>query len=311
MASNAYHRKFRPQSWETVRGQDDAVKKLQTVLNKGTSQTFLLVGPSGCGKTTMARIAAKHAGCEKADILEVDAATNSGAEETRKLQEIMAYRPIGGGEKRAIIVDECHRLSPTAWDTLLKVTEEPSEHCLWFFCTTDPRKVPDTIKTRSTKCELKLLPDREIVKVINRVIKRAELDIPEGVVDVVIRECKGSARNALVMLAEVEDCKTAKEAAASLHTMLETDATIELCRFILKGGSWPRAMALVKELGESPNWEGTRIVVMNYFGKVAMGATSDDKAAQALHVLDQFREPYNPSEGAAPFMLSLGNVILQ
>lgn len=309
--SKAYHRRFRPQTFETVRGQDGAIKKVQTVLEKGTSQTFLFFGPSGTGKTTMARIAAKMAGCEKADILEVDAATNSGAEETRKLQEVMAYRPIGGGEKRAIIVDECHRLSPTAWDTLLKATEEPSEHCLWFFCTTDPRKVPDTIKTRSTKCELKLLPDREITKVLQRAIKKAELDIPEGVFDVIVREAKGSARNALVMLAEVEDCSTAKEAASALHTMLETDATIELCRFILKGGSWTRAMALVKDLGESPNWEGTRIVIMNYFGKVALGATSDDKAANALHVLDQFREPYNPSEGAAPFMLSLGNCILQ
>jgi DNA polymerase-3 subunit gamma/tau len=306
----SYHTKHRPIGFETVKGQRDAVAKLQRVIDKGTSSTFLIYGPSGCGKTTLARICAAYAGCEPSDVLEVDAATNSGADDTRKLQEIMAYRPIGGGEKRAIIVDECHRLSSTAWDTLLKVTEEPNEFCLWFFCTTNPAKVPETIKTRCAKAEVKSLPDREIESVLQRVIKREKLEIPEGVLAVIIREAKGSARQALVNLAEAEGCTTSKEAAAAIHTMLESDPIIELCRFLLSPGSWVKCMGIVAELGENPDYEGIRIVVVNYMGKVLQGAKSDEKAAAALTILENWSTPYNPAERQAPFMLSLGRTIL-
>jgi ABC-type glutathione transport system ATPase component len=97
----AYHTKHRPTSFKTVKGQEQACSSLERVLKKGTSQAFLLSGPSGCGKTTLARIAASVAGVEAGDVIDVDAATNSGADETRKLQEIMSFRPIGGGEKRS------------------------------------------------------------------------------------------------------------------------------------------------------------------------------------------------------------------
>lgn len=306
----SYHEKHRPIGWDTVRGQQGAVDKLRRVLDKETSNTFLLFGGSGCGKTTLARIAAVYAGCDPADVLEVDAATQSGADATRRLQEVMAYRPIGGGDKRAIIVDECHRLSGTAWDTLLKATEEPSPHCLWFFCTTNPGKVPQTIKTRSVKAELKLLSEAEIMRVVNRVIKREKLDIPDGVLDVIVREARGSARQALVNLAEAEGCANSKQAATALHTMLENDATIELCRFLLNPGSWVKAMGFVAGLGEQPNYEGVRIVVSSYMGKVIQGAKSDEKAGAALQVLEAFADEYNPSTAQSQFMLSLGRAIL-
>lgn len=308
--SSAYHTKYRPISFETVRGQDQACKTLKAVLDKGTSQAFLLEGPSGCGKTTLARICASYAGCEPADISDVDAATNSGVEDTRRLQDVMAYRPIGGGEKRAIVIDECHGLSQKAWDTLLKSIEEPHEHVLWFFCTTNGAKVPKTIRTRCTRATLNLLSDNDIAKVLHRVMKKEKLNIPDGVFDVIVREAHGSARQALVNLAAAENCTTGKEAAKALHTMLENDPTRELCQFLLKGGSWVKAMAIVAQFGEQPNWEGTRIIVCNYMGKVAMGAKSDDQAAHALAILEAFATPYNPSEGSAPFMLSVGNCIL-
>jgi DNA polymerase III gamma/tau subunit len=306
----SYHDKYRPGSFETVKGQDAACKMLQRVIDKGTSQAFLLDGPSGCGKTTLARIAAVYAGCERADIQDVDAATNSGVEDTRKLQEVMAYRPIGGGDKRAIVIDECHGLSQKAWDTLLKTIEEPHQHVMWFFCTTNVAKVPKTIKTRCTKVQLKLLSENELDEVIGRVIKKEKLDVSEAVRAVIVREAHGSAREALVNLASAEHCTTGKEAAKALHTVLESDPTRELCQFLLKPGSWPKAMAIVKRLGETPNYEGTRIVIMNYMGKVLQGASSDSAAANVLGILEAFAEPYSTSEGSGPFMLSLGRAIL-
>lgn len=308
--SEAYHTKWRPKNFKTVKGQDEACRKLEGVLDKGTSRTFLLFGPSGCGKTTLARIGAVHAGCNLSDILERDASTYSGADETRQLQEIMAFRPIGGGENRAVILDECHGLSQKAWDTLLKTVEEPNSHSLWFFCTTNPLKVPKTIQTRCLSIELKLMDEQSIARIVRRVIKQEKLDIPEAVVDVIVREARGSGRQALVNLAAVEDCTTGKEAARALHTLLEDDATIELCRFLLKGGSWMKAMGIVTRLGEKPNYEGVRIVVCNYMGKVLQGAKSDEAAAAALDIIEAFAVPYNSAEGNGPFMLSLGRVLL-
>jgi DNA polymerase III gamma/tau subunit len=309
MTNKAYHTKHRPVGFDTVQGQAAACKMLQKVLDKGTSQAFIFDGPSGTGKTTLARIAATYSGCMPMDINEVDAATNSGAEETRKLQDVMAYRPIGGGEMRAVIVDECHGLSQKAWDTLLKAVEEPNAHCLWFFCTTNISKVPATIKTRCTKISLKLLNDVDLAKVVRRVMKKEKLDVDEGVFDVIVREARGSARQALVNLASVGDFETSKEAAKALHVEQESDATRDFCQYLLKPGSWAKAMGIVERFGETPNYEGIRIVVCNYMGKVVKSAKSDDAAQNALHILEQFSKPYNTSEGAGPFMLSIGSVV--
>lgn len=306
----AYHTKYRPTSFKMVKGQDDAVGKLERVLDKGTSQAFIMTGPSGCGKTTLARIAAVHAGCDMSDVVDVDAATYSGADDTRKLQQLMAFRPIGGGEKRAIIIDECHRLSATAWDTLLKTVEEPGEHSLWFFCTTNPAKVPKTIVTRCTKVELKLLSDKAIEAVVNRVIKKEELDVSDGAFQVICRMAYGSARQALTNLAEAEDAANSKEAAKLLSAVLENDPVRQLCQFLLKPGSWMKAMAIVDMFdADDKNYEGRRIVVCAYMGAVLRGAKSEDAAMNVLQILEAWSTPYNQSEGIAPFMLSIGRTM--
>jgi DNA polymerase-3 subunit gamma/tau len=293
-----------------VKGQDKAVATLTKVLDKGTSQVFLLSGPSGCGKTTLARIAAAHVGCQPHDIIDVDAATNSGAEETRKLQEVMAFRPIGGGEMRAIIIDEAHGLSQKSWDTLLKTIEEPNAHSIWFFCTTKPGNVPTTVKTRCTKIELRSLNDKEIESVVNRVIAKEGLEVSDGALQVIVREARGSAREALSNLAVCEDAETAKEAAALLHSHVEGDAIRELCQFLLKPGSWAKAMAIVDKFDpEDRAYEGRRIIVCHYMGSVLKGAKSDDAATRTLQILEAWSTPYNQSEGIAPFMLSIGRTM--
>jgi DNA polymerase-3 subunit gamma/tau len=306
----SYHTKYRPRSFKMVKGQDGVVAALQKVLDKGTSQAFLFIGPSGTGKTTLARIAAKHAGCEPGDIVDVDAATYSGAEETRKLQEIMAFRPLGGGDTRAIIIDECHGLSQKAWDTLLKTIEEPNKHSMWFFCTTNPAKVPKTIMTRCTKFELKLLKDTEVESIVNRVCEKEGIELDDGVRDVIVRYAYGSPRQALVNLAQVEEYENGKEAAKALQVTIESDPIIELCQFLLKPGSWAKAMAIVNKFDpEDRNYEGRRIIVCNYMGAVLKGAKSDDAATTTLQILEAWSSPYNSSEGAAPFMLSIGRTI--
>jgi DNA polymerase-3 subunit gamma/tau len=306
----AYHDTYRPRSLKLVKGQDAEIAKLESVLKKGTSQAFIFVGPSGTGKTTLARIVATMVGCDPNDVVDVDAATNSGADETRKLQEIMAFRPIGGGEKRAIIIDECHGLSQKAWDTLLKTIEEPHQHAYWFFCTTNPAKVPKTIMTRCVRIELKSLNDAELERIVNRVCNKENIELDDGVKRVIITEAYGSARQVLVNLAAAEHCTSRKEAAKVLRAVLESDPIRELCQFLLRPGSWIKAMAIVDKFDpEDRNYEGRRIVVCNYMGAVLKGAKSDDAATRALEVLEAWSTPYNSSEGVAPFMLSIGRTM--
>lgn len=306
----AYHETYRPRSLKTVMGHDKEITKLENVLRKKTSQVFMFSGPSGVGKTTLARIIAKHVGCDPADVMDVDAATNSGADETRKLQEVMSFRPIGGGEKRAIIVDECHGLSQKAWDTLLKTIEEPSQHAYWFFCTTNPAKVPKTIRSRCVVIDLKPVPDRDLERIVNRVCNKEEIELADGVLSLIVTQAGGSARQALVNLAAAEHCENRKQAAAALETVLESDPIRELCQFLLKPGTWAKAMAIVAKFPEEDrNYEGRRIVVCHYMGSVLKGAKSDDAATRALEILEAWCSPYNPSEGAAPFMLSIGRTM--
>ena len=170
--------------------------------------------------------------------------------------------------------------------------------------------MPKTIHTRCVRIELRSLTDHELDRVVTRVINKEELDTPDDVKRVVITEAQGSARQALVNLAAVAHCTNRKEASAALRVILEGDPIRELCQFLLKPGSWVKAMAIVAKFDEEDrNYEGRRIVVCNYMGAVLKGAKSDDAATNALQILEAWSTPYNPSEGVAPFMLSIGRTI--
>src|SRR6185312_11305028 len=117
--SDALINKYRPTKFSAVLGQEAVVKSLQAVIKKRASQAFLLSGPAGTGKTTLSRIAAAELGCAPSDITEVDGASKTGIDDMRQVAETLIYRPIGGGEAKAIIVDECQALSKAAVTSLL------------------------------------------------------------------------------------------------------------------------------------------------------------------------------------------------
>src|SRR3989304_1453147 len=143
------HTKYRPKHFEEVIGQIEIVKSLQNLIETGKMpKSFLFTGPSGTGKTTLARIIANKLGCDIQNIIEVDAATNTGVEDMRVLCEGLRYPAFGLTTVKVAIVDECQEISKSSWSSLLKIIEEPPSHLYFVFCTTEPSKVLDTIKTR-------------------------------------------------------------------------------------------------------------------------------------------------------------------
>ena len=306
--TEALHTLYRPTEFEHVVGHPAIVKTLKDLVKNNGSQAFLFCGPAGTGKTTLARITAAKLGCRPQDILEIDGATYTGVDDMRKIQEILQYKPFGGA-KRAIIIDEVHRISQQAFDSLLKVTEQPPPHIYWLFATTNPSKVPKTIQTRFATFTLKAVSNDDLHKLIIEITGLEKITLAEGIADLIVKEAQGSPRQALVNLALCRNLKDRKEAAQVLQSALQSEVVIELCRFLLAGGSWQKAMIIANKLeNEAP--ESVRIVVCQYMAKVLLNSKTDKDAKRLLQILDAFAVSYQSSEGFAPLLLSVGRVLL-
>lgn len=307
------HTKYRPTKFSEVVGQDAVVRSLKGVLDKGLSRAFLFTGPSGTGKTTLARIVAAEAGCSPRDVKagEHDAATNTGIDAMRAIQEMLEYRPIGGGAS-ALIIDECHALSRAAWQSLLKALEEPPEWGWWFLCTTEATRVPASAVTRCVRYDLKPVGQSTLFDLLDRVASAEKLKLGEDgdrVLTLCAREAAGSPRQALVNLSACASARSVAEARDLLRSAEERREAVELARALVRGAKWPEVQAILGDLADV-SAESVRHVVRDYATKVVLGATSEKAAAHGMTILDAFAEPCSPHDGLSPIVLACGRVVL-
>lgn len=299
------HTKYRPDTFAQVVGHKGVVASLQHALNEGRSQAFLFTGPAGTGKTTLARIAANVAGAS--EITEIDGATNTGIDAMRSIIDQAQFLTLTGG-KRAFIIDECHQLSKQAWQSLLKILEEPPAHVFWFLCTTEANKVPATIKTRCIDYELRPLTRDQLKAVVNAAAAGEGIVLPADVLDLVLEESRGSARQALTLLAKVE---TASDVTEARQLMMREQASVEaidLARLVFSSQfDLPNLAAMCAKMKDE-NPESVRIVLFAYASSVFFGNGDKMKALKVMGALEQPANELNKMGGIA---LRLARILFQ
>lgn len=199
----ALYRKYRPQSFSDVVGQEKIVELLESsIKQKKISHAYLFYGGRGTGKTTVARIFARDIGCNPEDIIEIDAASNRGIDEIRELREAVRTAPFSSPYK-VYIVDEAHMLTKEAANALLKTLEEPPSHVIFILATTDPEKLPATIVSRCQKIIFASPDLTTLAKRLTHVAKQEGKALDDMTATLIAAHGKGSYRDALGVLEQV------------------------------------------------------------------------------------------------------------
>jgi DNA polymerase-3 subunit gamma/tau len=269
----ALYRKYRPQTFAEVVGQEAVVRTLSNALESGKiRQAYLFAGPRGTGKTSLARILAKSVNCASGptatpdnschacvaitngtslDVIEMDAASQRGIDDIREIRERVILAPVEGRSK-VYIIDEAHQLTDAAWNALLKLIEEPPPHLLFVFCTTELHKVLPTVRSRCQTFVFQRprLPD--LVRKLRLIADAEGIDVPDAALALIARGGRGAfrdAESALDQLATATGGRVSVQEVLALLGAVEDEVLFRLCDLVVDADT-AGTLVLLEELSE-------------------------------------------------------------
>lgn len=275
-----YYRKYRPQTWEGLDNRQIRETLGRAVLSNNWSHAYLLIGSRGTGKTTTARLIAKTVNClnrkkgeepcnkcnsckaitasASLDVIEIDAASNTGVDDIRDLREKVKLAPAASKYK-VYIIDEVHMLSTSAFNALLKTLEEPPEHVIFVLATTDPQKLPETIVSRCLVYDFGLAAPEEIKTKLAKIARLEKLDITEEVLVTITGKAAGSHRDAQKILEQLAasgakanlerlDSLNAPSGQISSQTLLDLLAKHKKAEALREIGRYNKANGKIRDL---------------------------------------------------------------
>jgi DNA polymerase III subunit gamma/tau len=269
----ALYRKYRPQGFDDVVGQEPVVRTLKNAISAGNvRQAYLFAGPRGTGKTSLARILAKALNCAQGttpnpdgtchaclaiaagnslDVVEMDAASQRGIDDIREIRERVVLQPVEGRYK-VYILDEAHQLTDAAFNALLKLIEEPPPHLVFVFCTTELQKMLPTVRSRCQTFVLSRPRLPEIVRYLKKVAEGEGIEAPEAALALIARSARGSFRDAvstLDQLSSATEGKVTVQAVLQLLGAVEEEALFRLCDFVVDRDT-AGALTFLEELAD-------------------------------------------------------------
>lgn len=344
----ALYNRYRPQRFAQLVGQPHVVRILQNALaHNRLSHAYLFSGERGTGKTTAARLLAKAVNCLEGvqpepcdacdhcrditegsfvDLVELDAASHSSVDDVRELREQTHFAPAAGRYK-VYIVDEVHQLSTAAKDALLKTLEEPPPRTLFILATTEPHKVPATIRSRCQHLTFRRISDPELVAQLAEIAKAEGASVDQAALNVLARNAAGSLRDAISLLDQAlafSEGPTTLEDVSAMLGLTGRVAVVALAQAVASGDAAAGLNAIERSMADGNSPITLRAQVVDLLRDVllvsagasdAAGAQADDPEvasladritiAQIVHALEVFAEPEPPSRGAGDPILEL------
>jgi DNA polymerase-3 subunit gamma/tau len=311
----ALYRKYRPQSFEEVVGQEAVVRTLSNAIaGDAVRQAYLFAGPRGTGKTSMARILAKCLNCTQGptttpdgtchacraiaagtslDVIEMDAASQRGIDDIREIRDRVVLQPVEGRYK-VYILDEAHQLTDAAWNALLKLIEEPPPHLVFVFCTTDLSKVLPTVRSRCQTFVFQRPRLQELVAKLRRVADAEGIDVPDQALALVARGGRGAYRDAestLDQLASATGNKVTVQSVLELLGTVEEEALFRICDLVIDRDT-AGVLTYLEELAERGHDLGRlvldliehlrQIMLAQHLGDVPEAAATSEEARERL-----------------------------
>ena len=311
----ALYRKYRPQSFEDVVGQEAVVRTLSNAIGTdAVRQAYLFAGPRGTGKTSMARILAKCLNCAQGptttpdgtchacraiaagtslDVIEMDAASQRGIDDIREIRDRVVLQPVEGRHK-VYILDEAHQLTDAAWNALLKLIEEPPPHLVFVFCTTDLSKVLPTVRSRCQTFVFQRPRLQDLVKVLRQIADAESIDAPDQALALVARSGRGAYRDAvstLDQLAAATGNEVTVQAVLELLGTVEEEALFRLCDLVIDRDT-AGALTYIEELSERGHDLGRlvldliehlrQLMLAQHLGDVSEAAATSEEARERL-----------------------------